>query len=59
VFVTLQSGLNRLEFVSDTPAQTTGSDPRPLSLNVRNLRIELQREISRERGQVPVFSRPT
>jgi hypothetical protein len=45
VDVILQPGLNRLEFDSDAPAQTTESDPRPLSFNVRNLRIDLQREI--------------
>ncbi|MBI2497422.1 MAG: DUF2029 domain-containing protein [Opitutae bacterium] len=43
--VVLQPGMNRLEFVSDSPAQVTGSDARSLSFNVRNLRIEVQREL--------------
>lgn len=43
--VVLPPGLNRLEFVSNTPAVQSETDPRPLSFNVRNLRIEVQREL--------------
>lgn len=44
--ISLPPGQNRLEFVSDTPAVLSEGDPRSLSFNVRNLRIEVLRVVA-------------
>lgn len=41
--LSLKSGENRLEFLSDEPGLKIGADPRVLAFSVQNLRIDLQR----------------
>jgi hypothetical protein len=41
--IALKPGQNRIEFITDAPATTVGTDPRLLAFNLSNLRIEFLR----------------